>query len=65
MSVKADIVNKYSEPLPCRTCKHKLDPIGEFSRDESVICKKYNSADNMKPYGVLFCNVKCEFYENE
>ena len=64
MSVNnSDIVNKYSRPLPCRTCKHALDPIGEFRRDESVICKKYDSIENRKPYGVLFCNQKCELYE--
>lgn len=60
-----DIECKYSEPLPCRTCKHTLKPIGEFRRDESIVCNIYDSMDNCKPYGVLFSNEKCEKYEVE
>ena len=56
---------RYSEPLMCRTCKYTLKPIGEFRRDESAVCEKYDSVDNKKPYGVLFCNERCDKYEKE
>ena len=64
MSVKeSEIVSMYSDPLPCKTCKFTLKPVGKFRRDESALCEKYDSMGNMKPYGVLFCGEKCDYYE--
>ena len=65
MSIKGEMENRYSNPLPCRTCIYALEPIGGFSRAESAMCEKYDSMDNMKPYGVLFGNKKCSEYESE
>lgn len=66
MSVhSSDIVTTYSDPLPCRTCKYALEPVGKYSRAESAICQKYDSLKNPKPYGVMFGNKKCEFYEEK
>jgi len=56
------IVCKYSDPLPCDTCKNALDPVGKFSRTKNCFCKEYDSLDNMKPNGVLFNNEKCPHY---
>lgn len=65
MSVRGNIVNKYSDPLPCRSCKYAFESVGGYSRCESAFCEKYDDADNMKPYGVLFANKPCDFYEPE
>ena len=64
MSVNSsEIVTKYSEPLPCRTCAYSLPPVGDFSRAESATCKKYDGKEKLKPYGVMFSNEKCKFYK--
>lgn len=65
MDRDTEIESRYSDPLPCRKCKNTLDPVGEFRRDEAAFCKKYDSAKNRKPYGVLFGNRPCEFFDGE
>ena len=60
-----EMIAKYSNPLPCRSCKFELEPVGEYSRAESVFCKKYRDYQHRKPSGVLFCNEPCEFYQKD
>lgn len=54
---------RYSNPLPCKTCRYALSDIGSFSQAESAFCNKYPDLKNRKPSGVLFWGRPCEFYE--
>lgn len=64
MAVNSDNMQaKFSDPLPCDTCSHALEPIGGFSRARCCLCEVYSTPDNMKPYGVLFCNETCPEHE--
>lgn len=66
MSLKnSEMMAKYSVPLPCRKCKYVLEPVGKYSRAESLFCKKYRDYQHRKPSGVLFCNEPCEFYQED
>ena len=61
----SDMEARYSNPLPCKTCKYALPDIGKFSQAESAFCEKYPDFKNKKPSGVLFWNRPCEFYAKD
>ena len=56
---------RYSEKLPCKTCKYALPDVGGYSRAESLFCQKYPNMSVKKPSAVLFRNEECKFYKEK
>ena len=56
---------KYSDPLPCRTCKYVLPDVGGYSRAESLFCEEHPDISNKKPSGVLFGGKPCKNYKRK